>query len=104
MRANSLYQIWTDKYVSKYYEKVTDFFFWNRVWAKEQTDYIYNKDIWKLKPEFEYRMILAGYGKDIDNKSLGKYFDIERAYHGYPGPLTTKLNSKFQNWQLQTTG
>ena len=70
----------------------TDFFFWNRIPAKEQVDYIFKRDLWKIKPEFEDRMIRAGYGKDPWNKSYGKYFDIERGFHGYPGPLTKKLN------------
>lgn len=73
-----------------------NYFFWNRVHAKEQVDYIYHKELWKLKPEYEYRMIRAGYGKDVWNKSLGKYFDIERAFHGYPGPLTKNLNHHFR--------
>ena len=48
--------------------------------------------MWKIKPEFEDRMIRAGYGDDPWNKSFGKYFDIERGFHGYPGPLTKKVN------------
>lgn len=40
-------------------------------------------------------MIKAGYGIDINKKSFGKYIDIERAFHGYPGPLTKKYNKKF---------
>lgn len=35
VRADSVYDIWTKQYVSKYYDKVDDFFFWNRVHAKE---------------------------------------------------------------------
>lgn len=92
IRANSIYDIWIKNYISKYYEKVDDFFFWNRVHAKEQVDYVFKKDLWRLKPELEHRMIKAGYGKDADKKSFGKYFDIERAFHVFPGPLTTKLN------------
>jgi len=95
VRSNAVYQIFVKKQLSRYYEKVDDFFYWNRLFAKEQVDYIYKKDLWKLKPEYEDRMIRAGYGKDMDNKSLGKYFDIERAFHGYPGPLTKKFNHLF---------
>lgn len=40
-------------------------------------------------------MITAGYSQDIWEKSLGKYFDIERAFQGYPGPLTKNLNHHF---------
>ena len=39
-------------------------------------------------------MIRAGYGRDIQNKSLGKLMDVERAFHGLPGPLSVKLNTK----------
>lgn len=95
VRSNAVYQIFVKKHLSRYYDKVDDFFYWNRLFAKEQVDYIYKKDLWKLKPEHEHRMIRAGYGKDVDNKSLGKYFDIERAFHGYPGPLTKKFNHLF---------
>lgn len=98
VQANILYKVWLDRYVSKYYDKVDDFYLWNRLHAKEQVDYIFKKDAWKLKKEHEHRMIRKGYGgRDIMNKSLGKYFDIERAFHGYPGPLTTHLNHKFKN-------
>ena len=45
-------------------------------------------------------MIRAGYGKDPDNKSFGKYFDIERAFHGYPGPLTNSLNHMFDGHKM----
>lgn len=41
-------------------------------------------------------MIKAGYSEDPWNKSFGKYFDIERGFHGYPGPLTKKLNKQFK--------
>ena len=71
VRADSLYKIWTEKYISQYYDKVDDFFFWNRVHAKEQVDYVYKKDLWKLKPEHEHRMIRAGYGRDAAQKSFG---------------------------------
>lgn len=80
VRANSIYQIWINQYISKYYDKVDDYFYWNRIQHKEQTDYVYKKDLWKLKKEYEGRMITAGYGKDPWNKSLGKYMDIERAF------------------------
>jgi len=32
-------------------------------------------------------MIKKGY-ENAENKSFGKYFDVERSFHGYPGPLT----------------
>lgn len=48
-----------------------------------------------MKPQYEYRMIKAGYGNNVSAKSTGKYMDIERAFHGYPGPLTKKYNKKF---------
>jgi hypothetical protein len=41
-------------------------------------------------------MIRAGYNKDVWTKSFGKYFDVERAFHGFPGPLTTNLNHLFK--------
>lgn len=62
VRADSIHMIWTNYYLDQYYEKVDDYFFWNRVPAKEQVDYVYQKELWKLKPEYEYRMITAGYG------------------------------------------
>ena len=71
-----------------------DFYLWNRLHVKEQVDFIFKKDVWKLKDEYAGRMIRKGY-RNSDTKSLGKYFDIERAFHGYPGPLTTKLNHLF---------
>jgi len=52
-----------------------------------------------LKPEWEGRMIRAGYGRDIDKKSLGKLMDVERAFHGLPGPLSVKLNNDYKNWK-----
>jgi len=100
IRADSLYEIFVKNYVEKYYEKVDNFFYWNKSPKKEQVDYVYQRHLWKLKPEHEHRMIRAGYGKDIDNKSMGKYFDIERAFHGYPGPLTSKLNHMFKDYEL----
>lgn len=51
------------------------------------TDHVNHKNMYKLKKEFEHRMIRKGY-KNAKNKSMGKYFDIERSFHGYPGPLT----------------
>jgi hypothetical protein len=56
---------------------------------------VFKRHLWKLKPEFEDRMIRAGYGLDPDHKSFGKYFDIERAFQGFPGPLTRKYNPRF---------
>lgn len=35
VRANVLYNIWIEKYISQYYEKVDDFYFWNRLHVKE---------------------------------------------------------------------
>jgi len=101
IRADSIYQIFVENYVNKYYERVDEFFYWNRSPKKEQVDYVYTRHLWKLKPEHEHRMIRAGYAGDIDNKSMGKYFDIERAFHGYPGPLTSKLNHMFKNYELK---
>ena len=62
VRADSIHMIWSKFYLSQYYDKVDDYFFWNRVPAKEQVDYVYQKELWKLKPEYEGRMITAGYG------------------------------------------
>ena len=55
------------------------FYFWDRTKQKEHTDHIYTKDVFKLKPEFEGRMIRKGYA-DAATKSMGKYFDIDRAF------------------------
>jgi hypothetical protein len=92
--------MWAKLYLSKYYEQVTDLFYWNQVPFK-RAPYVFKRFLWKLKPEFEDRMIRAGYGRDTDNKSMGKYFDIERAFQGFPGPLTRKLNHRFKNWQAK---
>ena len=62
VQADSLYRLVVKLYLSKYYDKVDDFFFWNRVHAKEQVDYVFKKNVWKLKPQHEHRMIKAGYG------------------------------------------
>ena len=53
------------------------------------------KDIFKLKPEHEHRMIRKGY-RNSASKSMGKYFDIERAFQQYPGPVSKKLNHNFK--------
>jgi hypothetical protein len=74
--------------LSQYYERVDIFFYWNRSKSKEQIDYVHHKELWKLKKEYEGRMITAGYGKDPFTKSSGKYADIEKAFLGYPGPVT----------------
>ena len=95
VKADSLYNLTARLYLSKYYDKIDKFYFWNRVHAKEQVDYVFHKHVWKLKQSYEYRMIRAGYGQDPDNKSLGKYFDVERSFHGYPGPVTNKYNFLF---------
>jgi hypothetical protein len=79
VRADALHGIWLRDYVHKYYEKVDDFYYWNRIPHKEQVDYVFYKQLYKLKPEWEHRMIKAGY-KNSENKSFGKYFDIERAF------------------------
>ena len=100
IQANALYKIWLNQYVSRYYDKVDDFYLWNRLHVKEQVDYIFKKDVWKLKPEYGERMIRKGYGvKNIMSKSLGKYFDVERAFHGYPGPLTKNFNHRFKGFE-----
>mmetsp|Transcript_38951 Transcript_38951/g.59221 ORF Transcript_38951/g.59221 Transcript_38951/m.59221 type:complete len:100 (-) Transcript_38951:28-327(-) len=97
VRADSIYDLWTEFFISQYYEKVDDFFYWNRIPHKEQVDYIFNRHLWKLKPEYEGRMITAGYADT--EKSLGKYFDIERSFHRFPGPLTTQFNHLFPSSQ-----
>lgn len=51
--------------------------------------------LYKLKPEYEFRMIKKGY-KNSKNKSFGKYVDVERSFFGIPGPLTTKLNNYYK--------
>ena len=79
VRADALHNIWLRDYVHQYYEKVDDFYYWNRVPHKEQVDYVFYKQLYKLKPEYEDRMITAGY-KNAETKSFGKYFDIERAF------------------------
>jgi len=91
VKADALYQICVDTYISKYYDKVDDFFLWDRSKRKEHVDYVFRKDLWKLKPEHEHRMITKGY-QESATKSMGKYFDIERSFFGHPGPLT-KLNN-----------
>ena len=97
IRADSVYLIWIRKFVSRYYDKLQDFYYFNRMMHKnEGVDRIYKKDLWKLKPEYEHRMIRKGYGGDIANKSLGKYFDIERAFQGYPGPWTKNVRHIFK--------
>jgi len=99
VKPDSLYRIWTEDYVSKYYDRVSDFFYWNKVPVKQEVDYIFKRDLWKLKPQHEHRMIRAGYGPEPETKSLGKYVDIERAFHGFPGPLTTHYNHRFQGYE-----
>ena len=101
VRADSTFKLWTKYFISNYYTRVDDYFYWNRIPHKEQVDYVFKRELWKLKPEYEGRMIKAGYGNDPMNTSLGKYFDIERAFHGYPGPLTTKFNHKFSKFALK---
>ena len=92
VKADAPYNIWIRDYVEKYYEKVDGFFYWNRTMAKEQVDYVFYKHLYKLKKEYEYRMIRSGY-QNPEKKSFGKYFDIERAFQGYPGPITTNVNN-----------
>ena len=79
VKADAPYNIWIRDYVSKYYEKVDGFFYWNRTMAKEQVDYVFYKHLYKLRKEYEYRMIKSGY-QNPEKKSFGKYFDIERAF------------------------
>lgn len=57
-------------------------------------DHVYKRDVFKLKPEYEHRMIRKGY-EDVGERSLGKYFDIDRAFQGFPSPLTNKLKQPF---------
>jgi len=67
------------EYVLKYYDRVESFYNWDRSKHKEHVDYVFKKDIFKLKPEHEHRMIRKGY-KDAATKSFGKYMDIERSF------------------------
>ena len=78
----------------KYYDKVTEFYYWNKMHHR-RVDHIYKRYLFKIKDEYAHRMIRKGYA-DSENRSFGKYFDIERAFHGYPGPLTQKLNNYFK--------
>ena len=96
VKQDSLYKHWVERYAFKYYDKVDEFIVWDRSRNKEQgLDYPHMKDIFKLKPEHEHRMIRKGY-KDAATKSMGKYFDIERSLNGMPGPLTKKLHKIFK--------
>ena len=79
IKTDSVYQFWVKNYALKYYDRVDDFIVWDRSKFKEQgVDYPFMKDLFKLKPEYEGRMIKKGY-KDAATKSMGKYFDIERS-------------------------
>jgi len=49
VKADSLYNLTARLYLSKYYDKIDKFYFWNRVHAKEQVDYVFHKHVWKLK-------------------------------------------------------
>ena len=40
-------------------------------------------------------MIRKGYNNP-ENKSFGKYIDVEKSFFGYPGPLTTKINNNYK--------
>ena len=79
----------------QYYDLVDKFYFWDRSKHHEWVDYPFTKDMFKLKPEYESKMIRIGY-RDAGSKSMGKYLDIERAFQGYPGPLTVALNHHFK--------
>ena len=96
IKSDSLYKFWVERYALKYYDRVDEYIIWDRSKFKEGgVDYPYQKDVFKLKPEFEHRMIKKGY-KDAATKSMGKYFDIERSVNGVPGPLTKKLHKLFK--------
>jgi hypothetical protein len=56
---------------------------------------VLKRNLYKLKPEYEHRMIKKGY-KDSKDKSFGKYIDVERSFFGTPGPLTSKLNNYYK--------
>ena len=47
VRSNAVYQIFVKKHLSRYYDRVDDFFYWNRLFAKEQVD--------RLLPRLHYR-------------------------------------------------
>lgn len=95
MRADLFHTFWVDRYVSKFYDRVTSYHYWDRSKHHEQAERAFRKEVYKLKPEFEHRMIRKGY-KDSQSKSFGKYFDIERAFQGFPGPLTVRHNHEFR--------
>ena len=44
VRANAVYQIFVKKHLSRYYDRVDDFFFWNRVFAKEVVEMAESED------------------------------------------------------------
>ena len=96
IRLDSMYTAWVKKDVLKYYDHVMESFYWNRSkYRSELSDHSFMKDIYRLKPEFRHRMITKGY-QDSATKSMGKYFDIERAFQGWPGPLTAELRADFR--------
>lgn len=88
-----LFRIFERDFLLKFYEKKHKFFYWNRMHLMGTIDHCFHRNVYKLKKEYEHRMIRKGY-KNASNKSLGKYFDIERSFHGYPGPLTIKPRYK----------
>ena len=95
LKTDLYYEAWINNFVLKYYDRVDRFYYWDR--SKRRTEfvnYVYKKDLFKLKKEYEGRMIRKGY-QDAATKSMGKYFDIDRAFQGYPGPLTKKLKATF---------
>lgn len=95
IRFDSMYETWIKNQVSKYYTKVDESFYWNRSKHRnENSDHSFMKDVFRIRPEFRERMIRKGY-QDAATKSMGKYFDIERAHQGWPGPLTTDLRPDF---------
>ena len=96
VRTDLFYNYWVDNYVLQYYEKVVDQYYWDRSKIRSMfVDYVYKRDVFKLKPEYEHRMITKGY-EDAGEKSLGKYFDIDRAFQGFPSPLTNRLKHPFE--------
>ena len=77
--------------ILRVYDKVDGYFYWK----KKKKNEVLHRYLYKLKAEYEFRMIKKGY-KDCEKKSFGKYIDVERSFHGYPGPLTTKININYK--------
>ena len=73
------YQIWVDEEVRQYYEEIDQFYYWGKFRFKPTFDRVFKRSLFKLKPEFENRMIKKGYA-GARSKSFGKYMDIERSF------------------------